>query len=114
MKSVNEDMAFWKAQGDNARSKQAALVAFGAYAALRLAKEDYMEWQPRETAPRDGKTYLAYTADFCGGSAFNICIQEAKWCGKSPDDTIGHHQSRNGQIVLYWMPLPDPPSDKRS
>lgn len=69
-------------------------------------------WQKLDTAPRDGSTFLAFTADFDGGARFNECVQEAKWSGKTPDDRIGHYQSRNGQIVLRWMPRPPFPDLK--
>lgn len=67
-----------------------------------------MEWRSMVTAPRDGKKFLAFTADFEHGMQFNECVQEARWSGKTPDDPIGHFQSRNGQMVLGWMPLPPP------
>jgi hypothetical protein len=67
------------------------------------------QWQPLDTAPKDGTKFLAFTADFMYGTRFNERVQEAKWSGKTPDDRIGHFQSANGQMVLYWMPLPEPP-----
>lgn len=66
-------------------------------------------WQPIETAPKDGTRFLAFTSDFEYGVSFNQCVQEARWSGKTPDDHVGHFQSRNGQMVLYWMPMPAPP-----
>ena len=65
-----------------------------------------MEWQTMDTAPRDGKKFLALTCDFEYGCAFNKRVQEAKWSGKEPDDPTGHFQSDNGQMVTRWMPLP--------
>lgn len=69
-----------------------------------------MMWQTTDTAPKDGTTFLAFTADFEGGVRFNCRVQEAKWSGKTPDDRIGHFRSANGQIVTHWMPLPAPPT----
>lgn len=69
-----------------------------------------MEWRNTDTAPRDGSTFLAYTADFCGGGPYNERIQEARWSGKTPDDPIGHFRSDNGQIVMCWMPSPRYPN----
>lgn len=66
-------------------------------------------WQSLETAPKDGSKFLANTSDFEGGVAFNRCVQEARWSGKTPDDRIGHFTSKNGQMVTHWMPLPDDP-----
>ncbi len=68
-----------------------------------------MKWQPLATAPKDGTIFLAFTADFEYGVRFNYKVQEAKWSGKTPDDRVGHFQSDNGQMVLYWMPLPESP-----
>jgi hypothetical protein len=68
------------------------------------------EWQPIETAPKDGRRFLAFTADFQYGRRFNERVQEARWSGKTPDDLIGHFASDNGQIITHWMPLPHPPT----
>jgi len=74
------------------------------------------EWQPIETAPKDGTPVLV-----CGGTATlpceweNIPIQEA---------TIAcfHNRQWNGDVTTdgncwrlnpdYWMPLPTPPEAK--
>lgn len=69
------------------------------------------EFQPIDTIPaafKDGRKFLAFTADFQFGARFNERVQEARWSGKTHDDPIGHWASHNGQIVLGWMPLPDP------
>ena len=63
-------------------------------------------WRDLDEAPKDGKKFLALTADFEHGTRFNERVQEAKWSGKTPTDRIGHFQSHNGQMVLYWMPIP--------
>lgn len=70
-----------------------------------------MTWQTLDTAPKDGTKFLAFTADFEYGTAFNHRIQEAKWSGKTPHDPAGHFMSQNGQMVTHWMPLPAPPAD---
>lgn len=36
-------------------------------------------WQPIETAPKDGKVFLAFTADFENGVRFNEHVQEAEY-----------------------------------
>lgn len=66
-------------------------------------------WHPIETAPKDGSLFLACTYDFEFGLAFNYCVQEARWSGKTPNDMIGHFASKNGQLVTHWMPRPEPP-----
>ena len=68
-----------------------------------------MNWQTLDNAPKDGSMFLANTSDFEHGKAFNRCVQEARWIGKTPDDPIGHFASKNGQMVTHWMPLPDDP-----
>ena len=68
-----------------------------------------MEWRSLDSAPKDGRKFLAFTADFQFGHRFNECVQEAQWSGKTPDDRIGHWMSKNGQMVTHWMPLPKPP-----
>jgi len=58
-----------------------------------------MEWQPIETAPKDGRIVLVYTK---WNNFFVACFEEGYWC-----------QDNNGQCILdrvdYWMPLPEPP-----
>lgn len=50
MKTIDDDIAWWKAQCDGARSKRAALLAFGAYAGLKIAKSDYLKEGAMPTA----------------------------------------------------------------
>jgi Protein of unknown function (DUF551) len=70
-------------------------------------------WQPRDTAPKDGSKFLAFTADFEHGVRFNERVQEARWTGKTPDDPLGYIASSNGQIVTHWMPLPAAPTSSQ-
>lgn len=59
-----------------------------------------MEWQPIETAPRDGTRVLAWSARWQAPST-------AQWYGNAwmLDSSIGQfvHQP------THWMPLPTPP-----
>jgi hypothetical protein len=65
------------------------------------------QWQPLDTIPhefRDGRWFMARTADFENGRESNARIQKARWSGETPDDPSGHFASRNGQMVTHWMP----------
>ena len=61
------------------------------------------EWQPIETAPKDGTAVLVYdgkitTAEWYGlGGYWSLCRVGA-WAEDSETDPT------------HWMPLPDPPS----
>lgn len=57
------------------------------------------EWQPIETAPRDGTHFLTYRPDR---------IQEAWW--KSDSELGGFGFTYAGySFPTHWMPLPKPP-----
>lgn len=59
------------------------------------------EWQPIETAPKDGNEILLWVVDLGARPAF---WENDVWC--SPVD--GHTMYGNGE-VSHWMPLPEPP-----
>ena len=67
-----------------------------------------MEWQPIETAPKDGTSCLVVAGD---GN-----VGEASWCGPDGWWWINTHLEhwadsidfRHGEPT-HWMPLPDPP-----
>jgi hypothetical protein len=68
-----------------------------------------MEWQPIETAPKDGTTVLGYF----GGRSGYVSRQDivpicwSGWGGGVWDNaTSGHHM---GDDPSHWMPLPPPP-----
>lgn len=66
------------------------------------------EWQPIETAPRDGSKFLAYTHDSePGAPIFNVRIQEA-W-REGSDSKTGYFACATGQMITHWMPLPPSP-----
>ena len=64
------------------------------------------QWRPFETAPRDGKPFLAYTISRAPGDAAPTYRHEiAHWSGS-------HFYAWHG-IPTHWQPLPDPPPQLR-
>lgn len=73
-----------------------------------------MEWQPIETAPKDGTDFLAGWAaiepdPFCDGKA---CIEIVRYndrgvvCG-------GLNRDCGMSFPTHWMPLPKPPAQEK-
>lgn len=61
-----------------------------------------MNWQPIETAPRDGSNYLTF-----GECGYVICHwMEANYFHDGAEARIFP-----GVSPIYWMPLPTPPID---
>ncbi|RVP13134.1 hypothetical protein CN085_19675 [Sinorhizobium meliloti] len=61
------------------------------------------EWQPIETAPKDGTRFLAFVID-------DVCILrwhggQKKGCWHDDNDAIGY----GSDFPKFWMPLPEPP-----
>ncbi len=67
------------------------------------------EWQPIETAPKDGKKILAYVdgENWTGCTILKYHIPSKEW-SCSEDDERGFYESS----ILGWMPLPEPPLRK--
>jgi hypothetical protein len=69
------------------------------------------EWQPIETAPKDGTTILAFFADRVGYVARQD-VQAVAW-----RENDGWASTQTGWTLAWpthWMPLPDPPkADER-
>ena len=63
------------------------------------------DWQPIETAPRDGSQFLAWDG---------VCIENIKWRNGMWQTSWAHDEkySMNG-APTHWMPLPQPPEDAR-
>lgn len=68
------------------------------------------DWQPTETAPRDGTSFLAWCVERPPWSALHEFVDVAKWV-PGPTPQSGHFASRSGAMVSHWMPLPKPPSE---
>lgn len=70
---------------------------------LRHMRSDVMtDWQPIETAPKDGTRVLTAKVGGPVGMSFWLTSSEKWWDGLS-----GH--SRNSPPT-HWMPLPHPPA----
>jgi hypothetical protein len=69
------------------------------------------DWQPIETAPRDGTRIIAAEPD--GGWIIDICV----WC-KTPHVplygfhfTAGDPENWDMCSPTHWMPMPEAPKD---
>lgn len=67
----------------------------------------YGEWQPIETAPRDGTAVLAFWNPLKGGDQTPcygvVRCTDGRW---HYDD---EYDDEDWATPSYWMPLPDPP-----
>jgi len=73
-----------------------------------------MEWQPIETAPKDGSSILVYPPTW-GSKACSIAsFEDDKYANKPRpywrrDDDLGRSTISRGIPPTHWMPLPEPP-----
>ena len=80
------------------------------------------EWQPIETAPKDGTPFLTFSADAQANpqeSALGIKSTPAlvmAWLAGDvepyPVDEHGDWHDFHGYMPTHWMPLPAPPAQK--
>lgn len=73
---------------------------------MPVSDEDYyeaMEWQPIETAPKDGSTVMVSSSneEVCLARCYKISKKRFKWFAFIPVK----HPFR----PTHWMPLPEPP-----
>lgn len=67
------------------------------------------EWQPIETAPKDGTMVLIWRKLEKGiGGDFPAHAAVDEWRGNS------WYRTRPGQQPTHWMPLPSPPTHQTS
>lgn len=75
-----------------------------------------MEWQPIDTAPKDGRTVICYwpskDADNDVGLVGEPIVGVARWI--KPGHQFREHWAFEGKWTPYdpthWMPLPPPPN----
>lgn len=65
------------------------------------------EWQPIETAPKDGTRILVF-GPYCGGLPI---MATSKWLPWTEDRVEKGCWYANGVAPTHWMPLPDPPKE---
>ena len=61
------------------------------------------EWQPIETAPRNGREILIATRSYLGG------VVTVRWEADVPTPTFMDWDGDSYQDATHWMPLPEPP-----
>lgn len=64
------------------------------------------EWQPIETAPKDGEDFLALFLFDDGSFRYDV----SRWCDARELFTAGRPFEEDTQPT-HWMPLPEPPKD---
>lgn len=71
-----------------------------------------MEWQPIETAPKDGTTVLGYSEFIASDWNSDAAIASIQWYDYG-NEVFGWYGSGPSGLVLtsasHWMPLPAPP-----
>lgn len=69
-----------------------------------------VDWQPIETAPKDGNIMVAYATGFGGAFGILPVVSVAFWydIGDTPgwNDLLYNTSS----TPTHWMPLPEPPN----
>jgi hypothetical protein len=83
-----------------------------------------MEWQPIETAPKDGSMFLCWVwairqGEDDDGNPYEQDVSQVDFCSwrSQPDlGDVGWFDPYCGQIgeaqdVTHWMPLPPPPKE---
>lgn len=79
--------------------------------AMLIECRNKFEWQPIETAPKDGKYYLLYK----NGRINNARWRDGTWGGEGwcyeMAENIANGHTKN--MPTHWMPLPEPPVELR-
>lgn len=76
-----------------------------------------MDWQPIETAPRDGTAILLFTQEAIGIGfirdhlyhGMSLVDAPAAWAGPKPRETRIWLGGLDATDAKWWMPLPPPP-----
>jgi hypothetical protein len=83
------------------------LLKLGWKLSRNVTKERLVEWQPIETAPKDGTEVLLWVPD---GTYFALMMTGSyEGCAMGWCDNV---RGSPGFEPTHWMPLPRPPSDK--
>lgn len=84
-------------------SQLAAIGAGGVSALMRAAKEQQAGWEAIETAPKDGREVLGYTAEVGALVLYwdTMCSETDRW-----SDGMSMHN----WAPTHWQPMPPPPS----
>lgn len=67
---------------------------------------EMIDWQPIESAPKDGDPFLAYWCGNIVSAYWNL--YQGNW-QEWPD---GDFEDIHGEELTHWMPLPEPPREK--
>jgi hypothetical protein len=71
-----------------------------------------MNWQPIETAPKDGTLFLGYYRSHGGGRGY---VKETWWgpvSGARKMFMLRGHQIDPINTLTHWTPLLEPPNDQ--
>lgn len=66
-----------------------------------------MDWQPIETAPKDGTEVILYVADFDSVTTGWYSSRTGLW--PRHDEFTEDGDACNIGLPTHWMPLPEPP-----
>lgn len=127
-KSLAKEIVLWCVDGDTSREPNAQQMAeLSALIERHLANQ----WQPIETAPRDGTRILVYVPDsenvlsVYWDAEFTFRYDEAKASvdekyagehdGAWTDDAVESfaYEEKASYSPTHWMPLPDPPKETK-
>lgn len=77
----------------------------------RAAQSD--DWQPIETAPKDGTWFLAFCSDEVDDKWSPIEVVRWRSVGRTSQQPAGFYDSRICRFYpSHWRPLPSPPSKR--
>ncbi len=62
------------------------------------------EWQPIETAPKDGKRLIGFDP-----SLFGVCLAQWQFGGWHVSEDSQDGNGFDDMPLTHWMPLPEPP-----
>ena len=68
-----------------------------------------MEWQPIETAPKDGRYIFIFLPTSLRDTAFPVNPRKAQWQTELDEWSVDGLLSSTAPQPTHWMPLPKPP-----